>query len=173
MNIITRSIINSYSYEQANKHKRYINKTERQRTSPKDQNVRLRGLYISMISESEIIYGESHSWGYNKTNCICVPVEEEPDWTEAEQWIEKIVMQGKADFLRRTAFTERSEKLSLLKDIEEISRRKMKWNRNRNGRETETETETKSLKKNKQENGKRRRKATESEGEEEQKTTMQ
>jgi len=50
-----------------------------------------------------------------------MPAEEEQNQTEAERWIEQIVnKQGKANFLGRTAFTERSEKLSLLKDIEEI-----------------------------------------------------
>jgi len=40
-----------------------------------------------------------------------LPVEEEHDQTEAKQWIDKNVnKQGKANFLRRTAFTERSEK---------------------------------------------------------------
>jgi len=102
-----------------------------------------------------------------------MPVEEEHNQTVAEQWIEKIVnKQGKANFLRRTAFTERSEKLSLLKDIEEIlwrnRKRKRKQRRKRNGNGNRDENEEK----NKQEKGKRKRKATKSEGEEE-KNTMQ
>jgi len=64
-----------------------------------------------------------------------MPAEEEQNQTEAERWIEQIVnKQGKANFLGRTAFTERSEKLSLLKDIEEISWRKRKRKRYRDGK---------------------------------------
>jgi len=53
-----------------------------------------------MNSESKILYndGRRHSWGYNKTNCMYVPVEEEQNQTEAEQRIEKLVLKkGKAD----------------------------------------------------------------------------
>jgi len=128
---------------------------------------------IARIWEYNLYGRRRQSWGYNKTNCICMPVEEEHNQIVAEQWIEKIVnKQGKANFLRRTAFTERSEKLSLLKDIEEIlwrnRKRKRKQRRKRNGNGNRDENEEK----NKQEKGKRKRKATKSEGEEE-KNTMQ
>jgi len=88
--IITSSIINSYSYEQTNT--RFI----RRRDDPLVQTItktRLRSLYNSTNSESKILYndGRRHSWGYNKTNCMYVPVEEEQNQTEAEQRIEKLV----------------------------------------------------------------------------------
>jgi len=112
-----------------------------------------------------------------------VPVEEEQNQTEAEQRIEKLVKKTRESgyFLGRTAFTERSEKLSLLKDIWEIldivkekeskQTQKRKQRRKSNGNGNRDRNEKKQRKINrKQENQKERDKRRKSEGEEEKKT---
>jgi len=92
-----------------------------------------------------------------------LPVEEEHDQTEAKQWIDKKVnKQGKANFWRRTAFTERSEKESLLKDIQEILWRIFRryCEGKGNGEETESEGKKEKEKKRKVKAEGRRKKNT-------------